>query len=125
MTCPSKETRRVEEKPARSEQDLAALIAKFYRHEIGTLMHQAEHWAVNDKPLAVHHRLHKADAYFQIVVLCERFAEWGQNPFDKMAEVIERGHIYPPGTYPASADLYRYRDPAFVVATLDRIKAGV
>lgn len=109
-------------KTPRSERELAALIVTFYRGEIGRLMQQAEHWAANGKPLAVHHRLHKADAYFQIVALFEQFEQWDKNPFDEMKESIERGHIKPLGTYPPSVDLNAYREPAFVVAALSRLE---
>ena len=82
-------------------------------------MQQAEHWAANDKPLAVHHRLMKADNYFQILALMEREPAKGcRLPFDKIRDSLKRPSIYEPGAYPPSADLYRYRDPAFVVAAL-------
>lgn len=104
----------------------AKLIADFYRHEIGVLMHQAEHWRVRGKPLAVHHRLHKADSYYQIVVLFEAFASCksDDDPFLRMRAEIDRAPIYPPGEYPPSAELNRYRDPAFVVQQLAKPEVG-
>lgn len=112
----------VTEKPASTtdaDTQTAALIVAYYRKEIGRLMHQAEHWAANNKPLAVHHRLHKADAYYQIVVLFERMGQHGQNPFDEMRRELARPCINPPGIYPPSTDLYRYREPAFVFEKLN------
>lgn len=101
------------------EAECAALLAAYLRKEIGRLMQQAEHWAANDKPLAVHHRLMKADNYFQILALMEREPAKGcRLPFDEIRDSLKRPSIYEPGAYPPSADLYRYRDPAFVVAAL-------
>ncbi|PCG09692.1 hypothetical protein COA17_07510 [Sphingomonas ginsenosidimutans] len=101
------------------EAECAALLAAYLRKEIGRLMQQAEHWATNGKPLAVHHRLMKADDYFQILVLMERDPAKGWKlPFDEIRESLKRPAIYEPGAYPPNADLYRYRDPAFVVAAL-------
>jgi hypothetical protein len=101
------------------ERECAALLAAYIRKEIGILMHQAEHWAANGKPLAVHHRLMKADSYFQILVLMERGPGKGWKlPFDEIRASLARPEINPPGAYPPSKDLYRFRDPAFVVASL-------
>ena len=103
----------------RIEAECARLLACYLRREIGVLMHQAEHWAENGKPLAVHHRLMKADNYFQILVLMERDTTKGwKPPFDEVRARLERPDIYAPGAYPPSKDLYRYRDPAFVVEAL-------
>lgn len=104
--------------PADHERELADLIARYYRQEIGCCMQQAEHWAKENFPLAVHHRVRKADAYFQIVALCERFAEWNENPFDAMCDALKRGLIKPPGTYPPTAEIHAYRHPTFVVEKL-------
>lgn len=101
-----------------SERELSDLIAAYYRREIGTLMQQAEHWAKENYPLAVHHRVCKADSYFQIVNICERFAKWGENPFVKMRETLAREPIYPPGTYPPTPEINEYRHPKFVVEKL-------
>jgi hypothetical protein len=100
---------------------LADLIARYFRAEIGRLMQQAEHWAENGKPLAVHHRLQKSDAYFQIVALFERHmrGEWGDS-FDYMALHMDRAQVKPHGAYPCSAELHRYNDVRFVVAELER-----
>lgn len=103
---------------AQLERDLSALVARYYRAEIGRLMQQAEHWAKNGQPLAVHHRLCKAEAYFQIVALFERHAARGENPFAEMREELARPPIYPPGAYPPSVELHRYRDPSFVIGLL-------
>jgi hypothetical protein len=88
---------------------------------LGLLMQQAEHWAENGKPLAVHHRLQKSDAYFQIVALFERHmrGEWGDS-FDYMALHMDRAQVKPHGAYPCSAELHRYNDVRFVVAELER-----
>jgi hypothetical protein len=47
-----------------NEQELCALIHQYITAEISRLMHQAEHWASDEHrvPMAVLHRLHKADA---------------------------------------------------------------
>lgn len=109
----------------RAEAECARLLAAYLRKEIGRLMHQAEHWAENGKPLAVHHRLMKADDYFQILVLMERDPAKGWKlPFDEIRADLERPDIHPPGAYPPSADLYRYRDPAFVAAALKENRRG-
>jgi hypothetical protein len=108
----------MQEKLLGHERDLAALIAKYYRREIGTVMQQAEHWAKENYPLAVHHRVMKADSYFQFVALCERFAEWGENPFEKMRHDLAREPMKPPGTYPPTAEINLYRHPKYVVAKL-------
>lgn len=103
---------------AAQERELAALIARYYRREIGTLMQQAEHWAAENYPLAVHHRVTKADVYFQFVAFCERCGEFDENPFEKMRQDLARPPIKPPGAYPASAEIHAYREPAFVVEKL-------
>lgn len=101
------------------ERECAALLAAYCRREIGRLMQQAEHWAENGKPLAVHHRLMKADDYYQIVSLMERDPAKGWRlPFDEIRRELARDPIKPPGAYPPSAALYRYRDPRFVVDKL-------
>ncbi len=97
----------------------ADLIARYYRREIGRLMQQAEHWAANGAPLAVHHRVTLADAYFQIVALMERDQNQGwPSPFQTMRDDLSRDDIKAPGAYPPSAKIHRFRDPAFVVARL-------
>lgn len=100
------------------ERDLAALITSYYRQEIGCSMQQAEHWAKENYPLAVHHRVRDADSNYQIVALCERFASWNENPFDVMRREIARGLLKPAGTYPPTAEIHAYRDPSFVVEKL-------
>lgn len=100
------------------ERDLASLIATYYRQEIGCSMQQAEHWAKENYPLAVHHRVRDADSNYQIVCLCERFVSWNENPFDVMRREIARGLLKPAGTYPPTAEIHAYRDPAFVVEKL-------
>ena len=105
----------------RWQRETADLIVRYYKNEIARLMHQAEHWAANDKPLAVHHRVLKADSYFQIVCLFERFATWNENPFDKMRSELE-SPTEKPGTYPPSIELNRYREPEFVAAILAKPK---
>jgi len=99
---------------AGKERELADLIARYLRQEIGSCMHQAEHWANKNHPLAVHHRVRKADAYYQIVTLFERC----DDPFGDIREALKRGLMFPAGTYPPSADIHAYRDPAFVVEKL-------
>lgn len=103
---------------AEKEAEIADLIMNFYRREIGSLMHQAEHWAKENFPLAVHHRVLKADAYYQIVALCERRAAFGESPFEAMRRELARDPIKPPGKYPPDLDIHAYRDPAFVVEKL-------
>lgn len=105
---------------ARHEDDLAQIVAAYYRREIGRLMHQAEHWANNNKPLAVHDRARSADNYFQIVVLMERDVSKGwKRPFDEMRDSLARPanpeHV---GAYPPSAEISAYRDPRHAVAQL-------
>ena len=105
---------------ARHEDELAQLVAAYYRREIGRLMAQAEHWAKNNKPLAVHDRACSADNYFQIVVLMERDVSKGwKRPFDEMRDSLARPpipeHI---GAYPPSAEISAYRDPQHAVAQL-------
>lgn len=100
------------------ERDLAGLIARYYRQEIGLSMQQAEHWAKENYPLAVHHRVRDADSNYQVVALCERFKEWNENPFDVMRRDLERGLFKPAGTYPPTAEIHAYRDPRFVVEKL-------
>lgn len=108
---------RVDEGRAQIERECADLIARYYRREIGRLMHQAEHWAENGKPLATHHRLHKADSYFQIVSLMERDPAKGWKlPFDEIRHQLARQPLNPPGTYPPTAELHRFRDASFVAA---------
>lgn len=104
--------------PADHERELADLIARYYRQEIGCSMQQAEHWAKENHPLAVHHRVRKADAYYQVVALFERFDAGHGNPFDAMRQALEQGLVYPAGTYPPSGAIHAYRDPAFVVEKL-------
>ncbi|WP_394658557.1 hypothetical protein [uncultured Novosphingobium sp.] len=101
------------------EVECARLLAAYLRKEIGRLMHQAEHWAKNNKPFAVHHRVMKADSYFQILVLMERDPAKGWKlPFDEIRDSLARPEIHAPGSYPPSKELHRYRDPEFVVAAL-------
>ncbi|HTK34598.1 MAG TPA: hypothetical protein VL358_04820 [Caulobacteraceae bacterium] len=110
--------------PATQEREqLAALIHAFYTREIGRLMQQAEHWAANGKPLAVHHRLQMADAFYQVAVRFEpsRRARGWPEPFSDIEASLKRPEIKPPGQYPSSASLYRYSDVRFVVAELDRL----
>ncbi|XUM21041.1 hypothetical protein ACRAVF_33925 (plasmid) [Bradyrhizobium oligotrophicum S58] len=101
---------------ARLKAEIAALIAAYYRREIGRLMQQAEHWAANDKPFAVHHRVTKADNDYQVVALFERHGKFDQDVFELMRAELAGQDIKPPGTYPPSAAINRYRDPAFVAA---------
>lgn len=108
---------RVDEGRAQIERECADLIARYYRREIGELMHQAEHWAENGKPLATHHRLHMADSYFQIVSLMERDPAKGWKlPFDEIRDRLSESPINQPGSYPLSAVLHRFRDPRHVAA---------
>jgi hypothetical protein len=112
------EIERLRKALADQERELAGLIARYYRQEIGCCMQQAEHWAKENFPLAVHHRVRKADAYYQVVALFERFLHWDENPFDTMRDAMKRGLIKPPGTYPPAAEIHAYRDPRFVVEKL-------
>jgi hypothetical protein len=102
------------------ETEHAELIAAYYRREIGRLMHQAEHWAANDNPLAVHHRVTKADSYYQIVSLFERHGKFDQNVFAIMRDELARQDINPPGRFPPELPIHRYRDPAFAAAMVKR-----
>jgi hypothetical protein len=109
------------------ERELAALIAQYYRREIGVLMHQAQHWSENGKPLAVHHRVMAADNMYQIVSLMERDVSKGWTPpFDTMRSDLARENKFADGVYPPTMELHRYRDCRFVVRTLDALerKAG-
>ncbi|MGJ5163208.1 hypothetical protein [Bradyrhizobium sp. HKCCYLR1051] len=99
-----------------AENAHAALIVSYFRREIGSLMQQAEHWAANGKPFATHHRVTKADNYYQVVALFERHGLFSQNIFDDMAAALARPEIKPPGAYPPAPALDRYRDPAFAAA---------
>lgn len=109
---------RLHEALAAKERELADLISRYYRQEIGCSMQQAEHWAKENHPLAVHHRVRTADAYYQVVALFERFDAGHGNPFDAMRRALEQGLVYPAGTYPPSGAIHAYRDPAFVVEKL-------
>lgn len=105
--------------PQPSPAELAQLVARYYRREIGRLMHQAEHWAKNDKPLAVHDRVNHADSLFQIVVLMERDPSQGWTPpFDEMRDSLSRPWENHDGAYPPSAEISAYRDPRHAVAQL-------
>ena len=99
-----------------TEDQTATLIAEYFRREIGRLMQQAEHWASHDKPFAVHHRVTKADAYFQVVALFERHGKFDQDVFEIMRAELASPEIKPPGAYPPSAAMNRYRNPAYVAA---------
>lgn len=105
------------EAEAKAREVHAKLIHDFYMREIGRLMQQAEHWAENDKPYAVHHRVNKANAYFQVAVLFDpaRRALGFDEPFSQMEKAIASAPIKPDGTYPPSADLARYASPDFFV----------
>ena len=95
-----------------TESEAADLIARYYRRKIGVLMQQAEHWDGKGYPLAVHHRIHAADTYFQVVDLFERMAKWGTDPFKAMADELAREPVYPLGAYPPSREMFeRYYDP--------------
>ena len=108
-----------EKRLAEKEAELAALIVSYYQREIGELMRHAEHWAKENFPLAVHHRVTKADAYFQIVAQFERSAGTGfANPFEAIRSALEREPLFPPGKYPPDRDIHAYRDPAFIVEKL-------
>lgn len=101
------------------EREHADLIARYYRRQIGISMQQAEHWAANGAPLAVHHRLMGSDSDYQIVVLFEHMTDpRRRNPFEQMRDELARSTVYPEGKYPPSADLNRYRDPTFVAGLL-------
>lgn len=101
------------------ENALADLIVAYYEREIGRLMQQAEHWAANGAPVAVMHRLHTADAYFQIVCQFRRgLKNFEIRPFDEIRRALARPKLMPLGTYPPSPELHRYRDPEFVAAAL-------
>jgi hypothetical protein len=99
-------------------EDDADALKTWLWAEIGRLMHQAEHWANNGRPHAVLYRLHKADAYYQIIALCDR-----GNPFKAMRTEVARQAQDVPGAYPPSADLARYRDADFVASQAAAIRA--
>ena len=104
---------------ARTEAECARLLAAYLHREIGRLMQQAEHWSENGAPAAVHHRIMKADSYFQIICLMERDPAKGWKlPFDEIRDKLEREPMKPLGAYPPSKELYRYRDPSFVAHLL-------
>jgi len=101
------------------EREMAAQVVAFYRGEIGRLMQQAQHWADNGKPLAVHHRLRKADAYFQVVCMFDRSEAQGWAPIGERLRVVDnpvKGQSH--GAYPGGAALHRYRDPQYVSSLL-------
>lgn len=99
-----------------NKDQIATLIADYFRREIGRLMQQAEHWAAHDRPFAAHHRVMKADAYYQVVSLFGRHGKFEQDTFEIMQVELGAPEIKPPGVYPPSAELSRYRDPAYVAA---------
>jgi hypothetical protein len=104
----------------RTLEEASQLLHDFYLREIGRLMQQAEHWAQNGKPLAVHHRIMDADAYFQVVVQFDparRKLGFGE-PFANMADELSRQPIKPLGPYPPSPVLHNYRNPLFVASAL-------
>lgn len=102
---------------AEIERQCAELIANYYRAEIGRLMQQAEHWADNGAPLATHHRINKADSYFQIICLMERDTAKGwKPPFDEIRDQLAKPPMKQAGAYPPSPALYRYRDACYVAA---------
>lgn len=104
---------------SRIEAELARLVALYYRREIGRMMHRAEHWAKNGKPLAVHYRVNAADIYYQVVALMERDPAKGwQPPFEAMREAIDKPE-QEPGVYPPSVEISAYRSARYAVAQLD------
>lgn len=107
---------------------LGQLVHDYYRGEIGRMMQQAEHWAEPDKelPLAVHHRLRKADEMFQVVAMFDptRLNRGHKDPFTSMADQMASPFWSKDwGAYPPSVELHRYRDPRFVVERLDKLLA--
>lgn len=109
--------REVSGERAEIERQCAELIANYYRAEIGRLMQQAEHWAENGAPLATHHRVNKADSYFQIVCLMERDTAKGwKPPFEEIRDQLAKPPMKQAGAYPPSPALHRYRDACYVAA---------
>ena len=99
-------------------EGLPALIHRYYMRQIGKLMHQAQHWHENSRPFAVHHRVMKADAYFQVANLFDpKQRELGHKcPFEQMRNWLALAEKWETGSYPPSPELHRYRDPVHVVA---------
>lgn len=109
-----------------NELELAALTARYYRAEIGRLMQQAEHWMEKGYPLAVNHRVVKADNYFQIVALMEQNPTQGfPSPFETMRASLSIPLALPHGAYPPRAELHRFSDPVFVAAYVAEHGDGV
>ena len=111
----------LEAEPTRKqlEDEHAALIVDHYRCAIGRLMQQAQHWHEEGKhPLAVHHRVMKADSYYQIVALFGRDGNRATG-FEQIRHAlnmpITRKDL---GTYPPSPELHVYRDVAYVAKLL-------
>lgn len=94
----------------------AKLITDYFNREISTLMHQADHWAKEGKPLAVHHRLATADSYFQVVTLFDLATKNSDryDPFEQMRKVLEAPRVGPEGKYPPPRHLSKFYDPRFV-----------
>ena len=104
----------------------AQLIHDYYTREIERLMHQAQHWHDEGRhPAAVHHRVTKADAYYQIVAFFDpaKLALGWKDPFEQMSEALARPRIKDQGTYPPSAELHAYRDPRFTAQKLAEVAA--
>lgn len=93
------------------ERRIAAVVAAYFERKIGVLMRQADHWLTEGKPLAVHHRVTKSDAYYQIVSLMQRFAQHGENPFETMRQDLAGPEHDTPGAYPPNAAVHAFRDP--------------
>lgn len=93
------------------ERRLAAVVAAYFERKIGVLMRQADHWLTEGKPLAVHHRVTKSNAYYQIVSLMQRFAQHGENPFETMRQDLAGPEHDTPGAYPPNAAVHAFRDP--------------
>lgn len=109
--------------------ELAKMIHDYYMAKIGTMMHQAEHWAAADRehPKAVHHRLYAADDYFQVANMFDpaRLKLGWKSPWEEMEREMSTPFFKTQerGAYPPSVELHRYRDPRFVVERLNNLLA--
>jgi hypothetical protein len=98
------------------ESEYDALIHRYIMRRIGQLMHQAEHWAEHRAPLAVHHRITMADAFYQIAVLFDekRLALGYPTPRKEMERWLDLAEKWEMGAYPPSKEISSYRHPEHV-----------
>lgn len=108
------------------KEKLADLIHRYCMGQIGQMMHQAEHWRQNDKPLAVHHRVRAADELFQVANLFDpKQRDLGFDcPFRRMDDWLKVAERFDMGIYPPSVELHKFRDPLHVVKVLADMAGG-